>query len=204
MSTSGQPDKPPAEQASGAKAPPKPPRPPWTGAGDPEESIPGRLEAELRRYEVETNEIQAATTRANKQVEAEIERDAERSVSEIKRKAQGTDADIRDRENKTNAEIDENARRTAAEMKNLEIDTQMTRVERYFSMCIVAIGILTTIGLGFLTTGYAEWYQQIRPTLGLFIFGGGLYRLRSITRRKDAERDKQARKGKKCRGKAER
>lgn len=207
MSAFGQPDKPPEEQASGAKAPPKPPpKPPWTGAGAPGESSPGRLEAELRRYEVETDEIQAGIARvqaeiarANKQAEAEIERDAERSASEIKLEEQRTDADIRDRENRTNAEIDENARRVAAEVRDLEVDTQTTRIERHFFMGVVAVGVLATIGLGFLTAGYAEWHYQVRPTVGLFVSGGGVYRLRSITRRKDAERDKRAREAKKRR-----
>lgn len=139
------------------------------------------LEAEVTRYEAETALKEKEWEDASKQIEAQIESEREQML-----------ADIRDREKRTDAENADQARRTGAEMSQLESETENRRKltdaeiqERRFCMIIIAVGVIATVILSFLTAGQSGWGYRLMPGTGLLISGGGALRLRSIALNRD-------------------
>lgn len=169
--------------------------PPLGGIGAPGQPAqidprPGVLEAELNRYQVGTDRIRKEGENARKQVEAKINHDSERLQAEISDQAKRTDAETKIDEDRAQAEIGDQARRTSAEMTGLEGRDRTTVVERYFWMVVVAVGIIATIVLAFVTADSSALKYHLTPTAGLLISGGGGLRLRALTRAQPVQPEK--------------
>jgi len=93
--------------------------------------------------------------------------DAIRISNEARRKY--VDAEIRDRDE-----------RRASELEALDIDTEMTRRERYFFMGVTAFGVLFTALVWTAGAASGHWIFYPGSGIGLLALGGGLLKLRVL------------------------
>ncbi|MGN6815477.1 MAG: hypothetical protein ACTHK3_05250 [Solirubrobacterales bacterium] len=145
------------------------------------DSRPGVLEAELDRYAAGTERERAQTAIVLSAAESTGERERERTEIGLRIAEKRTDAEIKDQEERRKAELSDQERRTMTEMNGLESHDRTTEVERYFFMAVIAIGMLATIVLAFMTVGQPLEYR-LSPLAGLAVSGGGGLRLRGIAR----------------------
>lgn len=142
---------------------------------------PGVLEAELDRYTAGTERERAETAIRQRESGNKADREQERAEAELRIEEKKADAEIEEKRERRKGELADQARRTAAEMTGLESRDRTTEFERYFFMAVVAIGLLASIILYFITVGQPLEYR-LSPLAGVLISGTGGLRLRAINR----------------------
>jgi hypothetical protein len=142
---------------------------------------PGVLDAELDRYTARTERERAETAIRQQEAGHKISQEQKQSEVDSRIKEKDADAEIEDKRERRTAELDDQARRTGAEMSGLESRDRTTEFERYFSMGVVAVGLIATIILAFMTVGDPLEYR-LTPLAGLLVSGTGGLRLRAINR----------------------
>jgi hypothetical protein len=158
---------------------------------------PGVLEAELDRYTAGTERERAETAIRQQEAGHQISQEQRQGEVDNRIKEKEADAEIEDMRKRRAAEQEDQARRTGAEMSGLESRDRTTEFERYFFMGVVAVGLLATIVLAFMTVGEPLEYR-LSPLVGVGISGVGGLRLRAINRmlqqpppEKDEEKDEE-------------
>lgn len=142
---------------------------------------PGVLEAELDRYMASTERARAETAIRERESGNKADREHERVEVELRIEEKRADAEIEEKRERRKGELADQARRTAAEMTGLESRDRTTEFERYFFMAVVAIGLLVSIILAFVTFGQ-PLEDRLSPLAGVLISGTGGLRLRAINR----------------------
>lgn len=165
-------------------------------AQQPEQPESPKQTWEDQVFEAEIADIEAQTANRNLEAEdksyqlrAEIELD--KAEAEDKRSKQ--QADIHDQETRTNRGLDlaeekakaENTDQelwSAAKLDDFRLRSRTDQVERYFFMCVLAIGIIAAIVLAAISADQSTAAYRLSPLTGLLISGGSGLKLRSLTR----------------------
>jgi Fe2+ transport system protein B len=149
-------------------------------------------DAQLARYESETEQKALAAADKSRQVEAEIElkrtqQDAENRDQEMK---SATTRYLLEEESK--AKISNDVLWTAVAIEDRRRKSVTTMIERFFFMGVVAIGVIATVVLAFTKAHQQELAFQLSPLSGIVLSGLGGISLRLLRRDEQARMERAA------------